>query len=78
MKQIIFRYITDNLKNTDTQDEIFLLKTNKINSELVKSLQSQDGAYSLAQTDDGQLGVKFGIILIQTKLNSQSYCILLF
>jgi hypothetical protein len=60
------RYITDSLlQKLDNQDEKFVFETNKMNSELVKSLQFQDGAYSLAQTNDGLLlGVKFGIVWV--------------
>jgi hypothetical protein len=58
-------YVPDSLVNKKhliSESEEFKLEVNKLNTELVKSLQSIDGAFSLGQTTEGLLGVKFGMV----------------
>jgi hypothetical protein len=58
-------YVPDyliNKKHLIVDNEEFKLEVNKLNSELVKSLQAFDGAFSLGQTSEGLLGVKFGMV----------------
>ena len=58
-------YVSDNLinkKHLIAENEDYKLEVNKLNTELVKALQAFDGAFSLGQTNEGLLGVKFGMV----------------
>lgn len=58
-------YVPDyliNKKHLIVDNEEFKLEVNKLNTELVKTLQAFDGAFSLGQTNEGLLGVKFGMV----------------
>ena len=58
-------YVPDyliNKKHLIVDNEEFKLEVNKLNTELVKTLQTFDGAFSLGQTYEGLLGVKFGMV----------------
>lgn len=48
----------------EANDEIesYINEINNLNKDLVRKLQSQDGAFSLGEADDGLFAVKFGMV----------------